>query len=118
MDTLRLWLHDGYVGIFLLTLRHYLFDQKKNILTMSDTTPGFEHRQLRGITIKNMMVTIVCTASIVISIMTAYFGLRTDMKDIQDNQNTYNKITDLRLKAVEDRQNMLDLEITELKNKK
>lgn len=80
--------------------------------------PGFEHSQLRGITIKNMIVTIVCTATLVSTMMGAYFGIKSDIKDIRDNQNTYNKITDLRLKAVEDRQNLLELQISDLKNKK
>jgi hypothetical protein len=80
--------------------------------------PGFEHSQLRGITIKNMIVTIVCTATLVSTIMTAYFGIRSDIKDIRDNQNTYDKITDLRLKAIEDRQNLLELQIRQIKDKR
>lgn len=80
--------------------------------------PGFEHSQLRGITIKNMIVTVACTATLVSGGMGAYFGLKTDMKDIKDNQTTYNKITDLRLKAIEDRQNLLELQIHDLQIRK
>lgn len=118
MDTLCIRVYNGYIRIFLLNLRHYLFGQKKNYITMPESTHGFEHSQLRGITIKNMIVTIVCTATLVSAIMTAYFGIKSDMRDIQANQNTYNKITDLRLKAVEDRENLLEFQITELKELK
>lgn len=76
--------------------------------------PGFEHSQLRGITIKNMLVTIVCTASIVTTVLTTLFSLKSDIKDIRDNQSTYNKITDLRLKALEDRQNIFEVQIQQL----
>lgn len=115
MDTFCIWVYNGIYSIFLFNLRHYLFGQEKNYLAMPESTPGFEHNQLRGITIKNMIVTIVCTATLVTTILTTYFGLKDDMKDIRDNQNTYNKITDLRLKAIEDRQNFFELQISEMK---
>lgn len=118
MDTFCIWLYNGVFSIFLFNLRNYLFGQEKNYLAMPESTPGFEHSQLRGITIKNMMVTIVCTATLVSTILASYYGIRDDMKDIKDNQNTYNKITDLRLKAIEDRQNILEMQIGELRKSK
>lgn len=118
MDTFCIWVYNGIFSIFLFNLRHYLFGKEKNYLVMPESTPGFEHNQLRGITIKNMIVTIVCTATLVTTILTTYFGLKDDMKDIRDNQNTYNKITDLRLKAIEDRQNFFELQISEMKKSK
>lgn len=63
--------------------------------------PGFEHTALRGITIKNMLVTIFCTASIVISVMSTYFSLKSDIKDGQDTQQTKNEVIELRLKIAE-----------------
>jgi len=45
-------------------------------------TPLKNH-QLKGITIKNVIVTIVSTASIVASVITTYFGLKTDIQIIK-----------------------------------
>jgi hypothetical protein len=66
-----------------------------------ERTPGYEHTALRGITIKNMIVTVFCTASIVVSVMSTYFSLRDDIKDSKADQATQNKIFELRLKIVE-----------------
>lgn len=69
--------------------------------------PGFEHTALRGITIKNMIVTIFCTATIVASVMTTYFQLR-GVQEIQE----------LRLKMLEDHQKVIDHRIDELQQNK
>jgi hypothetical protein len=80
--------------------------------------PGFEHTALRGITIKNMIVTIVCTATIVISVMATYQGLRSDMNSQNLNQNNQNKIFELRIKIIEDEVSIINNRIDELKTDK
>lgn len=85
---------------------------------MSETTPGFEHSQLKGITIKNMIVTIVCTASLVVTIMGAYTGLKEQIDHQQYRQDTQNQLIDLRLKAVEDQQTLIRQQIKELQERK
>lgn len=66
-------------------------------------TPGIEHTQLKGLTIKNMIVTIACTASIVITVATAYFGLKSQ-----------NDINDLRIRIIEAKVTVLEQELREL----
>lgn len=60
-----------------------------------------EHRELKGITIKNLLVTIVSTASIVASVMTSYLQLKNDIHDIKISQETQYRIYDIRLKVLE-----------------
>jgi len=78
------------------------------------TEPGYEHNQLRGITIKNMLVTIGSTAMIVASVLTTYFNLKADMKDKWDEQTTQNRVTDIRLKVAEDNIKILTQKIDDL----
>lgn len=75
---------------------------------------GIEHRQLKGITIKNMIVTIVCTASIVSSVLTTYFGLKSDIKDISSTQETTNRVNEIRLKLLESQVTLLQQQMHEL----
>jgi len=79
---------------------------------------GFEHNQLRGITIKNMIVTIVCTASIVVSVMTTYFNLKSGQDAIQYTQDKQNIVTDLRLRAIEAQIVVINKQIEELQKDK
>ena len=60
-----------------------------------------EHRELKGITIKNLLVTIFSTASIVASVMTSYLQLKSDIHDIKIAQETQNRVYDIRLKVLE-----------------
>jgi len=78
----------------------------------------FEHREIRGITIKNMIVTIASTASIVISVMTTYFQLKGDMQDIRATQETQARVNEIRLKTVEAQVQLLSSEVAELKHDK
>lgn len=85
---------------------------------MSETTPGAEHTQIKGFTIKNMVVTVICAMTICTTGLKAYQGIIDKMNDNNANQNTYNKITDLRLKAMEDRQAIIEIQLEALKKAK
>jgi hypothetical protein len=77
-----------------------------------------EHREIRGITIKNMIVTIASTISIVVSVMTGYFQLKGDIKDIRSSQETQMRINEIRLKVIEGQVAILQQEVSKLKEKK
>lgn len=75
---------------------------------------GIENQTLRGITIKNMIVTVVCTASIVASVMGTYYSLRDDIKSGSNRSEEYQRMNNLRLNSLENRQNIIDQQIREL----
>jgi len=76
-----------------------------------------EHRELKGITIKNLLVTIFSTASIVASVMTSYLQLKSDIHDIKLSQETQNRVYDIRLKMLETQVTVLQHEVDEIKSK-
>jgi hypothetical protein len=77
---------------------------------------AIEHRELRGITIKNLVVTIMGTASIVASVMTTYFELRSDVQDIKASQQAEAKINNIRIKILEDQVALLQKQVDEIKS--
>ncbi|MFB9843004.1 hypothetical protein [Mucilaginibacter ginsenosidivorans] len=77
-----------------------------------------EHKELRGITLKNLIVTIVSTASIVASVMTTYFQLRNDLHDIRQKQEADARVNDLRLKVLESEVSILQQQVDEIKNER
>ncbi len=76
---------------------------------------AIEHQELKGITVKNLVVTIVSTASIVASVMTTYFGLKTDISEIKATQETETKINNIRIKVLEDEVTLLQKKIDGIK---
>jgi hypothetical protein len=76
---------------------------------------AIEHQELRGITIRNLVVTVVSTASIVASVMTTYFGLKTDIREIKTTQATDTRINNIRLRILEDNVALLQKEVDEIK---
>ena len=74
-----------------------------------------EHKELRGITIKNLMVTIMSTASIVASVITTYQGLKDDIHDVSMKQETQARIYDVRLKLLESEMAVLQQQINGFK---
>ncbi|MBK0378578.1 hypothetical protein [Mucilaginibacter segetis] len=78
----------------------------------------FEHRELKGITIKNIVVTIISTASIVVSVMTTYFELKNDIRDVKMQQDAQTRVNEIRLKVLESQVALLQNEIDEIKTTK
>jgi cell division protein FtsL len=77
---------------------------------------AIEHRELKGITIKNLVVTIISTASIVVSVTTSYFQLKNDIHDIKTVQESQSRINEIRLKVLESNVAMLQQQVNEFKN--
>jgi len=79
---------------------------------------AIEHKELKGITVKNMLVTIISTASIVASVMTTYFNLKNDVNDLRNQQETIDRVNDIRLKVLESQVNILQQQVQEIKYNK
>ncbi|MGZ3891177.1 MAG: hypothetical protein ACXVI9_11805 [Mucilaginibacter sp.] len=74
-----------------------------------------EHRELKGITVRILIVTIVSTASIVASVMTTYFQLKESVNNIRLNQETQNRVNDVRLKVLENQVTVLQRQVDGIK---
>jgi len=79
---------------------------------------AIEHKELKGITVKNLVVTIISTASIVVSVMTTYFQLKNDIYYLKTQEETQSRINEIRLKVLESNVTVLQQEVEEIKNKK
>jgi len=79
---------------------------------------AIEHTELKGITIRNMIVTVISTASIVASVMTTYYGLKNDIMEIKSTQETEASINNIRIKMLEGQVTLLQAEITAIKQYK
>ena len=77
-----------------------------------------EHKELKGITVKNLIVTIISTASIVVSVTTSYFQLKNDIHDVKMQQDTQTRINEIRLKVLEGHVALLQQEVEEIKQNK
>ncbi len=78
---------------------------------------AIEHKELKGITLRNLIVTVASTASIVASVMTTYFGLKSEIQDIKTSGQMEARINNIRIKILEDRVTLLQHEYEILQNK-
>jgi hypothetical protein len=79
---------------------------------------SIEHRQLKGITIKNIVVTIISTASIVTSVMASYFQLRSDISEVKVRQEAQARVYEVRLRVLEGQVTVLQREVEDIKSVK
>ena len=91
---------------------------KKDYYHTLNIMTAIEHQELKGITVKNIIVTIVSTASIVASVMTTYFNLKNDMNQLRDRQETTDRVNEIRLKVLESQVNILQQQVQEIKYNK
>lgn len=76
---------------------------------------SIENHQIKGITIKNIVVTIISTVSIVASVTTAYFGLKSEIQAVKSDMTTETRINNLRLTVLENQVTLLQKQINEMK---
>lgn len=79
---------------------------------------SIEHRQLKGITIKNIVVTVISTASIVTSVMASYFQLRSDISEVKVRQEAQARVYEVRLRVLEGQVTVLQREVEDIKSVK
>ncbi len=77
-----------------------------------------EHREIRGITLKNIVVTVISTISIVVTVVASYFQLKSNLQEVRVIQDTQNRVNEVRLKVLENQVSVLQQEVNELKNGK
>jgi len=77
-----------------------------------------EHREIKGITLKNILVTVLSTISIVMSVMTTYFQLKSDIKDVRSTQEIQSRVNEIRLKVLEGQVAILQQDVNKLKDSK
>jgi hypothetical protein len=75
---------------------------------------SIEHRQLKGITIKNILVTILSTASIVTSVITSYYQLKSDINDVKVRQEAQTRVNEVRLRVLEEQVTVLQREMEQI----
>lgn len=78
---------------------------------------AIEHKELKGITIRNIIVTLFGTVSIVASVMTTFYQLKNDIHDLRNQQETQARINEIRLKVLEGNVAMLTQQVDEITNK-
>jgi hypothetical protein len=76
---------------------------------------AIEHRELKGITVKNIVVTVFSTASIVASVITTYCNLKTDIREVKLSQETETRINNIRIKVLEDQVMILQKQLADIK---
>lgn len=72
---------------------------------------AIEHKELKGITLKNFITTIASTISIVSLVLTTYFNLQSAIQDVRSQNEVTNRVYDIRLKVLETEVNELRQEI-------
>jgi hypothetical protein len=63
-----------------------------------------------------MALTIFSTASIVVAVMTTYFQLKGDIKDVRVQNEAQTKINDIRLRVLEGQVALLQKQVEDIKN--
>lgn len=77
-----------------------------------------EQREIRGINVKNIAVTILSTVSIVASVMTTYFQLKEDIREVRSNQEIQARVNEIRIKLLEAQVQLLQQQVEQLTQKK
>src|SRR3569833_610729 len=79
---------------------------------------AIEHKELKGITIRNLVVTVFSTASIVASVMATYFQLKNDVHDVSIKLESQARVYEVRLKVLEGQVAVLQRQFDEIRTRR
>jgi hypothetical protein len=79
---------------------------------------AIEEKELKGITLKNLLITMFSTISIVASVVITYSNLKADITNVKDQQELAYRVYDVRLKVLESQVSVLQADVKELKEGK
>ncbi|MCD8740374.1 hypothetical protein LT679_07150 [Mucilaginibacter roseus] len=75
---------------------------------------NIEHKEIKGITLKNLIVTVFSMISIVVSVMGTYFKLQIDLSELKTEQAAQSRISEVRLKVLEEQVALLQQQMKEI----
>lgn len=75
---------------------------------------NIEHKEIKGITLKNLAVTVFSMISIVVSVMGTYFKLQIDLSELKTQQEAQSRISEIRLKVLEEQVALLQQQMKEI----
>lgn len=77
-----------------------------------------EEKEIRGFSFKTVITIIGSTATIIISVMATYYGIREQIGKISTAMQVEQKMNEARMKGLEMRMDALQIQIDEMKREK
>jgi uncharacterized protein YlxW (UPF0749 family) len=74
-----------------------------------------EEKEIRGLSIKNLIAIVSCTVAIVSSVLTTYFLMKSEIQELKNSKVYDEKILDMRFKLLETKYDLLQAQVNEIK---
>lgn len=78
---------------------------------------SLETKEIRGLSVRNIITIIACTVTIVSTVLGSWFNLKGEMTAIQKDRASDEKYNDLRLRTMELKISTLELDLRDLQNR-
>jgi hypothetical protein len=76
-----------------------------------------ESKEIRGLSVKNIITIVSCTVAIVSTVLGSWFNLKGELSALQRDRQSDEKYNDLRIKTIELKIETLNLDIRDLQNR-
>lgn len=74
-----------------------------------------EEKEIRGLSVKNLIAIVSCTVAIVSSVLTTYFLMKSEIQELKNSKVYDEKILDMRFKLLETKYDLLQAQVNEVK---
>lgn len=73
-----------------------------------------ESKELRGISIRTMLTVIICTGSIMLTVLGTYFNLKADVTDVRVTKDSDAKLNDLKMRIMDQRIDAMGIQLKDI----
>lgn len=76
-----------------------------------------ENKEIRGLSIRNMLTIIACTIGSTLTTLTTYYNLKSDITDVRVSKDSDARLNDLKMRVMDQRIDAMEIQIKDLSNK-
>lgn len=73
-----------------------------------------EQKIIQGISAKTLVTIIICTGSIMLTVLGTYYGLKADITDVRASKDSESKLNDLKMRVMDQRLDATEISLKDL----
>ncbi len=76
-----------------------------------------ENKEIRGLSVRNMLTIIGCTIGSTLTTLTTYYNLKSDITDVRVSKDSDARLNDLKMRVMDQRIDAVDIQLKDLNKK-
>lgn len=74
-------------------------------------------KEIRGVSLRNLIAVIACTGTIMLTVLGTYYGLKADITDVKVSKDSDARLNELKMRVMDQRIDAMEIQIRDIVKK-